>query len=410
MRSKLAAVFAALVIVVAPFWFAGGGLRVSFTPDDLTNLYRCWVDPWRDVLLANLKFWSPYYRPMGALFYRILYGLFGFHPEPLRILCFALIVVNSGLLYRVTTALTGSKSVGALAALLGAFHGEFEDLYYNGGTIYDLLCFTFYFSALWSYIEDRKAGRPVRWWLLVPLYVCALNSKELAVTLPLTLLAYDAVYTRRLSWAGIVTGCLTIPYAVSKLSRKSIFTGIPAYHQDISVKNYFTHYARYADMLFYQSPGWFNAAQLCVLLAILLVVAVRSKNPTLRFSMAFLLFSVLPVIFIPLRGSLFVMYIPIAGWFIYFATLLDRLPLRPARTFAVVAVSLFVLHDAHTRKATVDPAIAQTIERVRHECGAPHKGEKFKLPGHPFPADSWNLLYIARLHFGDKNLDIDRQP
>ncbi|QOY89344.1 glycosyltransferase family 39 protein [Paludibaculum fermentans] len=410
MRTKWAAASAALVIMVAPFWFAGDGLRASYTPDDLMNLYRCWVDPWRDVLLANLKFWSPYYRPMGALVYRILYGLFGFHPEPLRVLCFALIVLNSGLLYRVTTALTGSKTAGALAALLGAFHGEFEDLYYNGGTIYDLLSFTFYFAALGCYIEDRKAGRPIRWWLLLPLYVCALNSKESAVTLPLALLAYDALYDRRFSWPGFLTGLLTVPYVVSKLSKKSIFTGIPEYQQHISVPYYFQHYARYTDMLFYQPPGWFNIAQFCVLLLILLVVAVKSKRPCLQFSLAFLLFAVLPVIFIPLRGSMFVVYIPIAGWFMYMAALLDRLPLRPALTFTLAAVCLFVLHDAHMRQVKLDRNIAQTIERVRRECPVEPKGAAFRLPGHPFPADSWNLLYIARLHFGDKNLDVDRRP
>jgi len=40
--------------------------------------------------------------------------------------------------------------------MLASYNAGFIDLYYNTGTIYDLLCFGFYFSALQLYVNVRK--------------------------------------------------------------------------------------------------------------------------------------------------------------------------------------------------------------------------------------------------------------
>ncbi len=126
------------------FSLAGSGLQARFTGDDLTNLHVHLARSFGQLALSNAMFWSTEYRPMGGLFYAGIYRLFGFRPLPFRIGCFALIVVNLVLLYRVCAKLGGSREAGFLAALLDGYHASFVDLYRSTGTVYELLCFALY--------------------------------------------------------------------------------------------------------------------------------------------------------------------------------------------------------------------------------------------------------------------------
>ena len=46
-----------------------------------------------------------------------------------------------------------------VATLISAYHARFADLYYNIGTIYDLLCFSFFYGAFLYYVKIRQSGR-----------------------------------------------------------------------------------------------------------------------------------------------------------------------------------------------------------------------------------------------------------
>src|SRR5262249_54867647 len=111
---------AALIIAGFTLRFAGDGLLVSFTPDDLMNLYLAWFRP-----IAEAE------RPVGALFYRGVFALFGLNPLPYRIFCFLLLFANCVLLYRFCVRLSGSREIGATACLIGAYHAHLADLYYS---------------------------------------------------------------------------------------------------------------------------------------------------------------------------------------------------------------------------------------------------------------------------------------
>lgn len=166
----LALVCAVLVIAGMPFWFAGAGLEAYFSTDDTMNLYGYWSKPWRDLLIANLTYYSPFYRPLGGLFYRSMFAAFGFHPFPFRVACFAVMLLNLGLLYATARLLAGSREAGLLTALIGCYHAGYEDLYYNTGAIYDLLCFSFYVGPCSctyarAAMEDNYAGPGSCSWL-----------------------------------------------------------------------------------------------------------------------------------------------------------------------------------------------------------------------------------------------------
>ena len=130
----------AAVALFLAAWFLGHawkGLTVYFQGDDSMNLYQAWVlPPWK-ILVGNLTPFTSVYRPLGTAFYRIGFGLLGWHPLGYRIAAYLLLMANIGLLYKVAKLVSGSTEIGVLAAFLGSYHQRLMDLYLSGGTIYD---------------------------------------------------------------------------------------------------------------------------------------------------------------------------------------------------------------------------------------------------------------------------------
>lgn len=181
--------------------FTRFSLWSEFTGDDLMNLYFAWLQPYRAMLGDVLLFfrWTPNYRPLGALAYKVSFALFDFNLLPLRIFSLGVLAANVFLVYAVARRLTRSREIGVLAALIHAYHFGFSALYCNTGTIYDILCFFFYFSAFLYYLRARRENAylsPLQLLSLSGLYILALDSKEMAVTLPVLLVFYEVLYNR----------------------------------------------------------------------------------------------------------------------------------------------------------------------------------------------------------------------
>ena len=125
------------------FCFAGRGLQADLSHDDLMNLYKCWYPPASQHLAEVIAFftYSESFRPMGSLFYRLLFEIYGFQALPYRIACYGLLLANIWLAYSVVRRLTNSREVAVITALLFAYHRGFWILYINTGMCFDLLCF-----------------------------------------------------------------------------------------------------------------------------------------------------------------------------------------------------------------------------------------------------------------------------
>ncbi len=413
------------------FVFAGTGLRARFTADDLRNLHVHLTPPLARLALSNLAFWSTAYRPMGGLFYAGIYHLFGFRPLPFRIGCFVLIAVNVGLLYRVCARLGGSREIGLLAALLDAYHAWFVDLYQSTGTIYELLCFTFYVGALDLYTRIRQQDRMPRgreWAFILILYVAALDSKELAVTLPLALACYELLWHRprsasALRWLGaegrgtLLTGALTIPYVIGKLTGPASLIENPMYRASISPGRYVGAFRLYLNVIFYQDQ-FFRLFPAAVLMAAMLALALWQRSRPLLFAWLFVLFSVLPFIFLPRYAGFFI-YLPMLGWTLFAATALamareklaGRMP--PWALFLAVAAVLAPLHVRESRKtaAVFETASLPTAEAIaafaRARVSLPHGAHVF-FASDPFPAGDYSLLFLTEEFYHDPTLSIRR--
>ena len=422
MRALTARFGPALFLVAYFFWFAGGGLWARFTGDDLMNLNFHLTPSFPQLLLSNLTYWTTAYRPMGGLVYVAVYRLAGFHPMPFRIVCFALLLVNLWLLYRVCLRLTERREIALLAASLATYHAWLVNLYYSTGTIYELLCFGFYFAAFDYYLGIRQAGKTLsfrQWiWFLV-LYICALNSKELAVTLPVCILCYEGIWHgRRASARGVaLSAFVTLPYVIGKLTGPDSLAANPLYRPAISLARYLHTFHLYLNVLFYQDHFWRDANTILLVVA-MLAVGVWQRSCPLLFAWCLVLFSVLPFIFVPHYSGFFV-YLPMAGWALYFATAIDLLRVRfasriPAMVVVVVvALVLAPLHARESRKTrrvftSADLPTTEMIAQLGRVQPSLPRGAYLFFESDPFPPKTFSLVFLVRLFYDDLTIQAGR--
>jgi hypothetical protein len=430
------------LIVVYFLVLAGQGLRAGFTTDDLVNLSAYSNQSPAALLEAVVFYFSPAYRPLGGLFfYRPLFALVGFHPLPYRIFCFALLAVNLALLYLAIRWITASSEIAALSTLIGAFHPRLVDLYWNNGAVYDILCFTFYFGALAYYARARRTGLILnlrRTAVLLTLYVGALDAKEMAVSLPVLLVLYELIYFsparfdfRQIGkWAvtncrpAAIAGVMTIPYIWGKMLAQSPFSQLSSYHVEIKPGQFLSAYGAYLDALFFRDH-LFGETQTAILLAAMLVVALLIRSRDLAFAWSILLFSFVPIAFIPVRAA-YVLYIPLVGWSFYAAALLVSLrnavvssgksigaaQMRKAALFLLVLVLLLRTYRIQRLRMYGELTLGQPVIRlVLGELDRLHtslpRGARLLVIKDPLPYP-YELLLLLRLYFHDSTLELDQ--
>jgi hypothetical protein len=159
-KSRQLEIACAAVVTAYFLYSAGGGVLAYLSTDDLMNLHGYWLKPWWRNVLDNVLYFSPSYRPMGAMFYLPSFYIFGLESLPYRVLCFALMLANLWLLWRLVVNLSAPPAVAFGAVLIACYHPALAHIYHDGGTAYDMLCFFFCFSILSK--ERPSLDRPPR--------------------------------------------------------------------------------------------------------------------------------------------------------------------------------------------------------------------------------------------------------
>ena len=419
LSSRRNAIFATLTIAGIFFGFAGDGLRAYFTPDEMMNFYGAWFRP-----LVESR------RPVGDLIYRGVFAFAGLNPVPFRVVCYALLAANLVLLYLLCRRLSGSAEVAALACLLGAYHAHLADLYYSSDTLYDLLYFFFYFSALLLYIVVRRRG----WYWQIPilgLYLLALGSKEMAVTLPVFLVLYDLIYDPPArNWksaAGWLGGefkrlwLFAVP-AIALILLKTVgprkVIGNSDFLPHFSWEFLINNWKHYTYDLFYGAI-LFTPARVVLLWAMLLAIPLLLRKRDLLFAAALILIGILPVALIAERGF-YAIYLILPGWYLFAAETLiatrDRLlpagiATRPAVLFVLVALWLIPVHwrekpKGKTWVAEAHESVRGTLEPLRRFSFP--RGGKALILNDPFPKDDHILTFMFRLTFRDEDIQVKR--
>ncbi|MGI8742042.1 MAG: hypothetical protein ACR2NN_05645 [Bryobacteraceae bacterium] len=416
-------VAAASALIAAIFFrFARPGLGYYFTADDVMNLRRAWPEPVWHFARDCFTFSPVAYRPFGLLEYRAIFALVGFHPLPFHLISFGFLSFNLVLLAWLARRLTGSIKIGLLAALIGCFHSRMDYLYLNTGTIYDVICFTLYVGGLVWYMRIRQSGKlPDAWQtaFLLPMYLGALNSKEIAATWPVMLLAYELLYHGRVqvrrSWIIWLSSLLTAVFLARKLSSASVL--VQGYKPRYSFGTLLQNWEAYTSGLFY-GEGQVRAGVVFVLWLALLVTALVLRSKALQFSWVFLFLTPLPVSFIETRG-LYVWYVPLAGWAVYLATViaLASRPVRAVPAQAAVFVACAVLlslahfHDRPNRFRPNDGKNDQ-VRDFERQIATLHptlpKGAHILLLDDPFETNEWTPSSLMQLHYHDSTLEVQR--
>jgi len=223
----LALAVAVLTFLVFVPVLGGGFLNWDDDRSLLTN------EAFRGVGLAQLRWMFTttllgHYAPLTWLSFGVTYAIAGMAPGGYHLGNLALHVLNAVLVYRlaecllalasptaVPSALRAGALVGALAFAVHPLRVESVGWITDRG---DVLCATFYLLATLAYLrfaQAEDAGARSRWRLAsLGALAAALSSKEIAMTLPLSLLLLDAYPLRR--WTRGVRGLLVekVPWVV----------------------------------------------------------------------------------------------------------------------------------------------------------------------------------------------------
>jgi hypothetical protein len=411
------------------------------TPDDFLAIYQSWTQPVRALLKANILFFLPtdIARPMSALWYRLIYTISGLHPVPFKVVSLAILVASIFLTYAVARRLADSRTAGTLTALFLAYHGEAVYLYSDTGFEADVLCYFFYFSAVFVYLRARVENRFPSSRELVAccaLYVCALNSKELAVSLPVFLLLYELIYhnpKEPWSWRHglgvLATGLITLALLAGKmLAPISLMQSNPAYRPAITWAQFMKTSLAFTSRLFLR-PDAFTPVTLILLWLLLAAIAWLSRSRALRFAWLFLMLSPLPVAFILPRGVA-QYYIPRFGWSLYAGALINlvisailrRFPSKhPFRTRTWVGAAVVVLLAAisypfwrayqpwnPTSVLMEGEMNRSTVRQLRRlEPQLPHDSRLLFFDD-PYRPDWYNLTFVVRLLYNDRSIVVHR--
>ena len=325
-----------VTVLVAYFlYFAFPALRGGFRGDEMMNMWFYWKSGMVKSLWANVTFWTTFYRPGGALYYLPLYHLFALNPLPYRIVQITILAASIPVVYYLSRCLTSSQSVAFLTVLVLCYHPRLADLVFVGAFIYDVLCGFFYFAALAYYIHIREKEQRLhllQLLLFLALYVCALNSKEMAVTFPVIVLIYELLKFHR--WAdwkeffrwtcsfaapSLIAGLLTAIYIYGKIHGNGSLTRYDPYRPRISWDNFFTSNTTFVTDLLYLQHS-ITPIALLVLWGFVFIYAFLRRDRTLQLMAFWVMIVPLPIAFLlPLRAGA-CLYLLLFGWAMIFAT------------------------------------------------------------------------------------------
>jgi hypothetical protein len=435
------ALLAGLLIAGYFFFQARYSLRAEFTHDDLMNCERGFFSPLGTLAGDIVLFFRPSFvtRPLGALVYKAAFSVSGFHLFPLRVVLLAVMGLNIFLVYCFVRRIALSREIAILSASLSSYHQSMWGFFFNTGQLYDIFCFFFYFLALVYYLRVRQAGRLLRVHELLlfgALYALALDAKELAVSLPIMIAAYELLFhppplgaRAVFRWASRdlipvwMTGAMTAAFIRFRVTPPGGLSSDEPYRIAISPAAYLQQTGHYLDELFYR-PAFFNPQWTLALILVLLLVAVVVRSRKLALCWLLFFAGILPMAFIPPRG-LPAAWIPVAGLLAYAAVaavgcrdallrLARRVFWRPAAQLALFALVAWFMLDAH-------PGCGDLYEAMRTEyakigdvrialgglCPAMPKGSKILFVTDPLNG-TYSTVFLVELLYRDRSFQVDQ--
>ncbi len=308
-----------------------------FTMDDFDNIYWARTQTLPSMMWHNLNPLSDFFRPFGMTIYWFLWKMFDLHALPYHLFAWALHAGNVILVYVLISQITGSRSGAALGVMLFGFRANFADVYWNFGSIFDLLALFLMLVTLWIYIRKPLSYRSIV--LIVLLYLLAIRSKEMAITLPAVLMFYDLCFRRKFDRLRLALyGCLFgmgLWFAFFKISTMAKVHSTDPYYMNFTALTLGRGFGWYFNGLYGTPLRW--GAWLTIA-AVLLCTMTMLKERRGIFFLGYLFVTLLPVVFLVNHRFDFYWYVPFFGIAGLVATLVNALEENLRRGFSPKAV------------------------------------------------------------------------
>ncbi|HEX5000662.1 MAG TPA: hypothetical protein VFY29_20730 [Terriglobia bacterium] len=304
------ATLAAMLVVVFWLWsFA------YFWTDDFLNIYWIQSETGRQMLRHVFDPSSTFYRPVGECLYWLLYRAFGINPLPYHVTGWGLHAINTALMFVLLRRLLDSPFAAMAGVIPFAFRVNFADMYWSFGTVFDLLACLLMLLGILSYIRWRRRILGIA--LVCFIYIAAVKSKEMAITLPAVLLLYELCVAPRprltcrgfALWLGVplLVGLWLTHLKVNVM--RDMDPSLP-YYFEIDLWTAYQGYAQYLNwMTGLEAPAWLWLAAAALFLAFLFWNRVRLGI----FFAVYTALAFAPVIFLPNHRWPYFWYIPFLG-------------------------------------------------------------------------------------------------
>lgn len=372
------------LIAAALFLIANrASYRGYFMDDDLNTL--SWAKNGQvSVFLQWLwlpRFHPENFRPVGAFYYYILGGLFGLEYPPYVTALHLIHFCNVIVLYLVLRQLRFSPVASGAGALFFMFQVATVDIYWKPMFVYDLLCGSFCLLTLLLYLRGNWILGLITFWL-------AYKSKEVAVMLPLALLAYELLVGTK-NWKRL------IPYFVISLNfgLQGVFLNP---NRDNAYTLHFTPGTILGSLTYYSSALFF-------LPYALLLAAILTKDRRIYFGVLASLILLFPMLALPGRQFGAYWYVPLIGLGIAAATLALRTQRWVLVSFFVVWFGLNYAALRERRRAILAAADANRVyvAGVADFARANPDVKVFGYDGSPPAMHEWGIEGAVHLFFGN---------
>lgn len=388
----------------------------NVTIKNLRNVPSLFLNP---AAVAFAELGRDVYRPLTTFSYMIDYFIwrldtFGYHIVNVLFHSF-----NSVLLFLFLFTVFGEIGPALAASLIFAAHPvQTEVVSWISGRSSVLFLF-FYLASLLFYVRFLRESKKIYLVSSIILYIFSLLSKEMAVTLPLILIAYDAHFFnkdgfrkkvfRYLPYFVITFLFLALRYhVVGRVSQCGWWGGGP-YYTFLTMSRVMVEYIKLMIFplklcAFYVLDISRSVAEPKVLLSLAILVAIAVSLPVVfrrsrkaSFAIWFFFITILPVSnIVPLRALMAerFLYLPLAGFAILAALFIERIAgfFREKRNQVVILITavLIAAYSFRTMERNKDWRDSITISKRIVEL---------------YPLNPWGLTSLATSYLDKKMFD-----
>ena len=349
---------------------------------------------------------------MIETYFFVGWKLFGCDPFPFHVASVAIHLLTIGAVFALASTVSGSRLFAWLSALFFAVQPGFTDAVTWIGAITDQLPVLWYVLAVWAHLRFVATRRGMYYAVALAAFVLCLLTHESSATLPAMMIIAAFTFAASGSLAARVREVLRawllyLPYAV-------LLIGYLAVEWVVNTRSYVVQEGHYAlgwhavpnilNYVIWLYVGERAAVDYVLLVAVLAAIALRG-TPRMRFALAWIVVTLLPVAFFTWDNAPRYLYLPAVGFamlvadliLLAYALALGRLTPRQAGVaVGVVAAVLAVRFGIFATKAANSfPARTAHYERYATEL---RRANTSVTPGGTVEIDARYLEGVPELY------------